>query len=324
MRNANAGDGPASRPARRCPAAPAAGPGCSWAYASARTGRGTACAGPVGFRTPMAGPTSSRGASGPERLTTRRSVPRRWPAFAGFELRPKVAPPPPPMGGSHDALKPGAGRETQGLRTVPRQGGGVHCPGPRGRQAEAVESTVLWLRLPHPKFPDSKGDAPLGVNHHPEGEPKRGTFLPAEPPTPAGRIRVSLAELAAQIGQPREEVIRAVARLKAAGAAHVMGLNGQEHPALLQLPQPPRQGRHHRHQDRRPPVGLAAGRHQLGSFPGVVLDGHGDLLEDFTAVADHGRAAAGGSVQAHDLSDQCRFPPPVGSTTKPPKATAWP
>jgi len=78
------------------------------------------------------------------------------------------------------------------------------------------DPTVLWLLLPHLKFPESKGDAPLEPNHHPEGEPECGPSW-QEPPTPAGRIRVSLAALAAQIGQPREEVFRAVARLQSAG-----------------------------------------------------------------------------------------------------------
>ena len=76
---------------------------------------------------------------------------------------------------------------------------------------------MLWLLLPYLKFPVSNGDAPLEANYHPEGGPERGSFLPAEPPTPTGRIRVSLAGLAAQIGQPREEVFRAVARLQGAG-----------------------------------------------------------------------------------------------------------
>ena len=86
-----------------------------------------------------------------------------------------------------------------------------------GGKLKRWDPTVLWLLLPYLKFPDSKGFAPLEHNHHPEGEPERESFLPAEPPTPAGRIRVSLAGLAAQVGQPREEVFRAVARLQGAG-----------------------------------------------------------------------------------------------------------
>jgi biotin operon repressor len=96
------------------------------------------------------------------------------------------------------------------------------------------DPTVLWLLLPHLKFPVSNGDAPLEANHHPEGEPDRGSFLPAEQATPAGRIRVSLAELAAQIGQPREEVFRAVARLQAAG--FLVRCRDREGPYLLLNP----------------------------------------------------------------------------------------
>lgn len=96
------------------------------------------------------------------------------------------------------------------------------------------DPTVLWLLLPHLKFPVSNGDAPLEANHHPEGEPDRGSFLPAEQATPAGRIRVSLAVLAAQIGQPREEVFRAVARLQAAG--FLVRCRDREGPYLLLNP----------------------------------------------------------------------------------------
>ena len=96
------------------------------------------------------------------------------------------------------------------------------------------DPTVLWLLLPHLKFPVSNGDAPLEANYHQEGEPDRGSFLPAEPPTPAGRIRCSLAGLAAQIGQPREEVFRAVARLQ--GAGFLVRCRDKEGPYLLLSP----------------------------------------------------------------------------------------
>jgi hypothetical protein len=96
------------------------------------------------------------------------------------------------------------------------------------------DPTVLWLLLPHLKFPESKGDAPLEARYHPGEEPERGSFLPAEPPTPAGRIRVSLAGLAAQIGQPREEVFRAVARLQ--GAGFLVRCRDREGPYLLLNP----------------------------------------------------------------------------------------
>jgi hypothetical protein len=96
------------------------------------------------------------------------------------------------------------------------------------------DPTVLWLLLPYLKFPDSKGFAPLEHSYHPEGEPECGSFLPAEPPTPAGRIRVSIAALAAQIGQPREEVFRAVARLQSAG--FLVRCRDKEGPYLLLSP----------------------------------------------------------------------------------------
>lgn len=96
------------------------------------------------------------------------------------------------------------------------------------------DPTVLWLLLPHLKFPDSKGHAPLETYHHPEGEPERGSMLTAELATPAGRIRVSLTDLAAQIGQPREEVFRAVARLQ--GAGFLVRCRDREGPYLLLNP----------------------------------------------------------------------------------------
>ena len=95
------------------------------------------------------------------------------------------------------------------------------------------DPTVLWLLLPYLKFPVSNGDAPLEANYHPEGEPECGPSW-RERPTPAGRIRVSLAGLAAQIGQPREEVFRAVARLQ--GAGFLVRCRDREGPYLLLNP----------------------------------------------------------------------------------------
>jgi hypothetical protein len=95
------------------------------------------------------------------------------------------------------------------------------------------DPTVLWLLLPYLKFPVSNGDAPLEANYHPEGEPECGPSW-QEPPTPAGRIRVSLAGLAAQVGQPREEVFRAVARLQSAG--FLVRRRDREGPYLLLNP----------------------------------------------------------------------------------------
>ena len=183
------------------------------------------------------------------------------------------------------------------------------------------DPTVLWLLLPDLKFPASNGDAPLEANYHPGGEPECGPSW-REPLTPAGRIRVNLAELAAQIGQPREEVFRAVARLQAAGAAHVVGLIGQKHPALLQLPQPPRQGWHHRYQNRRPPTWACC-----RPSPARALPRCGARWPRRSAGGFRGGGrsrSSGGRWIGSGARSQRSVPSSPRRSAAPPKAIAWP
>lgn len=105
------------------------------------------------------------------------------------------------------------GRRLQGFAMVHSSGAEMVAQALQEGKLRARDPGLLWALVPHMQFPLGHDSGLLDPNY-PEAESKQR--LQESRPTPPGRIVVRLSVVAAEIGQPRDEVTRAFARLQRA------------------------------------------------------------------------------------------------------------